>query len=102
MKSTDFNTKDAPDKIREMTTEEEILAFIEGDERKTVTDAANKKILELRGHKQGEQTGPITKDAADFKEGIQKTKAISDEPSARNYVTCEDVLKKMRDQGKEI
>lgn len=35
----------------------------------------------------------LTKDVADFKEGIQKTKS---------YVTCEDVLKKMRSEGKEI
>jgi histone H3/H4 len=112
MKSVDFNTKNAPEKITEMTTEEEILAFIEGDERKTVIDAANKKIAELRGPKQGEQTDPITKDAADFKEGIQKTKAVHDSRltnhesritnhASRSFISCEDVLKSMREKGIE-
>jgi len=112
MKSTDFNTKDGPAAILVMTTEDEILAFIAGDERKTVIDAANKKIAELRGPKQGEQASPMTKDASDFKEGIQKTKAVDRNPVSatdtedghgkRTVVTCEDVLKKMRDQGKKI
>lgn len=92
MKSVDFNTKDAPEKIADMLTEEEILAFIEGDERKTVIDAANKKIAELRGPKQGEDTGAITKNTADFKEGIQKTKGV---------ITCEDILEMRREQGLE-
>ena len=92
-KSTDFNTKDGPEFISVMKDEAEILAFIEGDERKTVIDAANKKIAELRGPKQGEQTGPITQKTAEFKGGVEGTKS---------FVTCEDVLKKMRAQGKEI
>ena len=93
MKSVDFNTKIASEKIAEITTEEKILAFIEGDDRKTVADAALKKLNELNGPKQGEQTGPITKDADDFKKGIQKTKS---------FVTCEDVLEKMRAKGRDI
>ena len=43
--------------------------------------------------KQGEVKDAITKDAADFKEGVQKTKS---------YVTCEDVIEKMRKEGKKI
>lgn len=94
MKSTDFNTKDAPEKIAEMTTGEEILAFIDGDERKTVTDAAQKKIAELRGPKQGQETDAMTKKTSDFKgSGVE---------GAKGYVTCEDVLESMRKKGRQI
>jgi hypothetical protein len=54
------------------------------------TDVKQDEVKEKT--KQG-KTGKITKDASDFKTGIQKTKS---------YVTCEDVLEKMRSQGKEI
>ena len=112
MKSTDFNTKDAPEKIAEMTTEEEILAFIDGDERKTVTDAAQKKIAELRGPKQGED-GPITKKTSDFKAGVEGTKDVNRDSDplsvtdtenghGKRVVTCEDVLESMRKKGRQI
>jgi hypothetical protein len=42
MKSTDFNAKDAIKEIKEMTSAEEVQAFIEGEERKSVLDAAEK------------------------------------------------------------
>jgi len=93
MKSNDMNVKDAQIKIAEMISAEEINAFIAGDERKTVLDAAAAKIKELAGLKQGEQAGPITKDTHDFKDGVQKTKS---------FVTCEDVIDKMRKEGKKI
>ncbi len=91
MKSIDLNVKDAQIKIAELSTAEEIQSFIEGDDRKTVTDAAEKRIHELKGPKQGE-TGKITKDAGDFKEGIQKTKSV---------ITCGDVLASLRGKGLE-
>ncbi|OGO13273.1 MAG: hypothetical protein A2Y53_00885 [Chloroflexi bacterium RBG_16_47_49] len=93
MPSKDLNIKDAQIKIAEMTSAEEINAFIVGDERKTVLDAAETKIKELKGLKQGEQADAITKDSHDFKEGIQKTKS---------FVTCEDVIEKMRKEGRKI
>lgn len=78
-----------------MKTSGEISAFIEGDNRKTVINAADerRKALPPSQPKEGEVKGPITKDADDFKGGIQKTKS---------HVTCEDVLKKMRAEGKKI
>lgn len=114
MKSTDYNTKDGPEFIVAMTTVEEILAFIEGDERKTVIDAANKRIAEIRGPKQGEQNDPITQKTSDFKaSGVEGTKSdssslttdhssLSFPHSPRSYVTCEDVLENMRAKGKNI
>jgi hypothetical protein len=44
MKSLDVNVNDATIVISEMTTAEEIEAYIEGDSRKTVTDAADKRL----------------------------------------------------------
>ena len=91
-KSTEVSATDALIKICELTSPEEVLAFIDGDDRKTVTSAAEKRLGELNGKKEG-QTGTITKTAADFKKGVQKTKS---------YITCEDVLKKQRDEGEEV
>ena len=42
MKSTDFNAKDAIKTLKEMSDAEEVQAFIEGEERKSVLDAAGK------------------------------------------------------------
>jgi len=71
MKSTEMNVRDAQIKIAEMTDPEEIRSFISGDERKTVIDAAHKRIIEMMGKpasggKAGE-TGPITETKADMK-----------------------------------
>jgi len=110
MQSTDMNVRDASEKISEMSDVNDILIFIAGDERKTVIDAADKKIAELRGPKQGEQTDSITRPAADFKDGIQATKAVDpslnpgtlESLNPRTYVTCEDVLKRLRAKGVKI
>jgi hypothetical protein len=110
MQSTDMNTRDASEKISEMTNINDITIFIAGDERKTVIDAADKKIAELRGPKQGEQADPITRPAADFKDGIQATKDAGsplnpgtlESLNPRSYVTCEDVLKRLRAKGVKI
>lgn len=91
--STDMNVKDALARITEMNDPVAIQIFVTGDERKTVLDVAHKRVQELRGAKQGEQTGAITQPAADFKEGVQGTKG---------YVTCEDVLEKLRAKGMKI
>ena len=47
MKSTEMNVRDAQVKVAEMTDPEEIRSFISGDERKTVIDAAHKRIIEM-------------------------------------------------------
>lgn len=93
-KSTDINAKDAAIKVIEMESVDDILAYIEGDERKVVLGAADKWLRELghEGLKQGE-TGAITQEAGDFKEGVQATK---------DYVTGEDVLRKLRAKGTKI
>jgi len=109
MQSTDMNVRDASEKISEMTNINDITIFIAGDERKTVIDVADRKIAELRGPKQGEQTDSITQPASDFKDGIQATKdsgPLNPVPleslNPRTYVTCEDVLKLLRAKGVKI
>jgi hypothetical protein len=92
MPSLDMNVRDAAIKISEMASAEEINAFIEGDERKTVLDAAGAKMKELTS-KQGEVKETITKDTHDFREGVQKTK---------NYITGEDVINNLRAKGVKI
>jgi len=97
MKSTEMNVRDAQITIAEMMDPEEIRSFISGDERKTVIDAAHKRIIEMMG-KPGE-TGPITETKSDFKDGVQGVK--SDTPHSgiripKSYVTCENVLKNLR------
>jgi hypothetical protein len=90
--SNDYSAEEAIRRIEKMEIEKELLTFTAGEERKTVVAAAETRLAELRP-KQGEQKGPITQETSDFKEGIQ---------GAKNYVTCEDVIKKMREQGKKI
>ena len=117
MKSTEMNVRAVQIKIAEMMDSEEIRSFISGDERKTVIDAAHKRIIEMMGKpasvgKAGE-TGPITGTKSDFKEGVQRTKCDdqnppSDSPLTKGgdrgvmekfYITCEDVLKNLRVKG---
>ena len=117
--SNDYRAEDAISRIGTMKNIEEIKNFIEGEERKTVVSAAEARIKELSdaSQKQGEQKEPITQRTDDFKEGIQRTKSgigdqglgVSEETNPqppvaipRSYVTCEDVIKKMREQGKKI
>jgi hypothetical protein len=97
-KSKDVSIREAQERLPQMETAEEVLSFIEGEERKTVLRPADARLKEL-GHeglklpsKQGE-TDAVTEEAADFREGVQKEKA---------HVTCEDVLRKMRAEGKKI
>lgn len=47
MKSTEMNANDAVIKIEEMETPAEITAFTDGDERKTVLNAANARLKVL-------------------------------------------------------
>lgn len=101
MNSIGMNLRAVSEKISEMTNVNDITIFIAGDERKTVIDAADKKIAELRGLKQGEQTDSITQTSSDFKEGIQATKD-SEPLNPRTYITCEDVLKRLRAEGVKI
>ena len=50
--------------------------------------------------KQGEQSDPITKQVADFKEGVQGVKDVKSE--LKKHVTIEDVLANMRADGKVV
>ncbi len=88
MKSKDLNVNDARIKIAEINSREEIDAFMEGEERKTIIDAALKRAEELKGPKQGE-VKKITEVKDDFKQGIQRTKII----------TCEDIARDLRERG---
>lgn len=92
----DYLADEAIERIREMTSEDEVLAFIEGDERKTVNHEAKEWIEKLRkiSPKEGQVAGKITDDTKDFKgPGVQGKK---------NYVTCEDVIKSLRGKGVKI
>ena len=89
MKSTEMNVNNAGIKIAEMESADDITAFIEGDERKTVIDAAMKRKKELTP-KEG-QSDRMTRDSNGFKKDIQREK-----------VTGEDVIKKLRDKGYKI
>jgi hypothetical protein len=133
--SRDLKADEAISMFDALATIGEVDAFIEGDERKTVINAAEerRKALTPSMPKGGEVKGPITEEASDFKAGIQRTKdfvtggdiiggidkvdlkkseALALEASARaeksvqtkpeGVVTCEDVLRKMRAEGKEI
>ncbi|MEW6115654.1 MAG: hypothetical protein AB1553_01980 [Nitrospirota bacterium] len=91
-KSKEMKGEEALAEIKNMKNPDFIRAFIEGDTRKTVTDAAEAAIKRLTQPKDGE-VDKITEETADFKDGIQATKS---------YVTCEDVIKKMREEGVAI
>jgi hypothetical protein len=104
----EMNVRNAQIKIAEMTEPEGIRSFVSGDERKTVIDAAHKRIIELIG-KSGE-TGPITEARNDFKVGVQGVKSTDNTdgevpepiPVAKSYVTCEDALKNLRAKGYKV
>lgn len=55
--SIEVNVKEAVEKIRSLPSPEEVSAFVQGDERKTVVDAAQARIKELQAPKQGEVEG---------------------------------------------
>ena len=90
MKSRDLNAKDAVRQIAGIATDEEISEFMEGEDRKSVIECAQKRLQELQP-KQG-QTDEMTRQSADFKQGLQRTKCL----------TCEDVIKDLRQRGKKI
>jgi hypothetical protein len=93
--ATTMKAEEAIARIGTFATKEAIEAFMVDEDRKTIIAAATDKLASLQSGKPkaGEQKGPITKDAADFKEGVQKTKS---------YITGEDVIEKMRKEGKKI
>lgn len=93
MKSTEVNITQAKAALLELNTFEDITAYIEGEERKTVIEAADKRLKNIMAPKQGEQAEPITKTTDDFKTGVQKTKS---------YITCEDVLVNLRENGYRV
>jgi hypothetical protein len=95
MKSTTMTAQEAIEAIGAMKSQEEISSFIEGEDRKTVINAAEerRKALPPSQPKEGEVKGPITQRTSDFKGGVQ---------GAKTYVTCDDVLKAMRSKGKKI
>jgi hypothetical protein len=85
--------------IREIETEKELRAFIKGESREALLDAAEYRINVLRP-KQG-QTGPITQKTEEFKGGIEGTKEVEsvqgdvvDGP--KDYITIEDVLARQK------
>jgi hypothetical protein len=104
--STTMTAQEAIEEISKMKNPEEISAFIENEDRKTVINAADERRKALTpSSKDGEVKGPITRDTQDFKDGVQKTKDADPKsrvPSSRSYVTCDDVIKKMRAEGKKI
>jgi hypothetical protein len=99
IKSTDLKADEAIQMVGALLTADEVSDFIGGEKRKTVIDAAEERLKALvilpgaassAPTKQGEQAGPITQSTSDFKAGVQRTKS---------YVTCEDVLERMRSEG---
>lgn len=129
MKSKNMNEVDSIKRIKKINSIEKIDSFIEGDDRTSILDAAEKQKKRLNGSnssngsiesapKQGEQPGPITQKTSDFKEGIEGTKkaGIGDQElgvgketnpqppttDTRSYITGEDVIKTLREKGKKI
>jgi hypothetical protein len=95
--STEFNTKDASDMIREMTAIDYVEAFISGDDRKTIIEVAEKRKSDLRflgeKPKEGETKGPITQPVDSFKTGVQATKSS---------ISGEDIVAILRAKGHKI
>lgn len=100
-RSLNFNSKDAIIAVTELSTEAEIAAYTKDDHRKTVIEAANRRLKELgsshvlvpapepeRSHKT-EQTGKLTETKDTPSGGVKGTKAL----------TCEDVLRKQNQAG---
>lgn len=93
MVSINDKAVDAVGAILEMTDIVEISNYIAGDKRATIIEAAKNRIEDLtRPPKQGE-IKKITQSTSDFKDGVQRTKGA---------VTCEDVIKGLRDRGRKI
>jgi len=94
-RSVDMKADDAKIAILELDTPDEVLAFIDGEDRKTVLKIADERLKEL-GHdglKDGQDT-KITDDSKDFKgPGVEGKK---------DYVSGEDVLRQLRAKGVKI
>ncbi len=75
------NKKEAVAAAEALAAAEEIIAFVDGDDRYEVIAAAEVRLQELEagknedsGRKQGQETGRITRTTDDFKTGVQGTK----------------------------
>jgi len=82
--------------IQAIETEKDLRAFIKGESREPMLDAAQFRINALRP-KQGEQLGPITQKTSEFKVGIDGTKDVSDTPhfalrTPHSVVTGHDII----------
>jgi hypothetical protein len=86
------NAKDANVDLMKLDTEEAVNAFIEGDTRKTVKEAAAKHIKKLTAPKVG-RTEEIGQKTEDFKDGITGEKSVT---------TCADILPSLREKGMKI
>lgn len=96
-KSEELTVIEARDRIKELNSEEEILEFVDGDGRIGVIRAVNKRLSELSDSrpKQGQVT-KFTDSSRDFKgPGVEGKKE-------KGYVTCEDVIKTLRQKGVKI
>lgn len=81
----------------------ELQAFIKGERREALLDVAVFRLNVLKSaiEKQGEQTGPFTKETHEFKgSGVEGTKGLPDKP--KPYLTIEDVLAAQRKAGRKI
>ncbi len=104
MKSKDIKkAEDAIKAVKGISECEDVTAFVEGDTRKTVQDAAEARLKEL--HKAGEnkagETDKITDNDKDFKgTGVGgKKSAKAEPPKEKNYVTGADHIKDMGPRG---
>jgi len=104
-KSRDLSIIEAREALLKLGTNDEIIAFIEGDERKAILKLVLHMIDKTgkERFKQG-QTGKITEiatgDDTEFRgSGIEGKKQQEKE---KGYVTCEDVIEKMRHRGVKI
>ncbi len=91
-----MNSKDIVDEIaaenaiKAIEDPKELQMFIKGEQREGLLDVAAFRLNVLKNQtKQGEQPGPITQPTADFKTGIQGTKA---ETTEARPVTGNDVV----------
>jgi hypothetical protein len=76
--------------IQAIETEKDLRAFIKGESRESLLDAAQFRINALRP-KQGEQSGPITQKTQEFKVGIEGTKGVYTH-NPRNVITGHDII----------
>jgi hypothetical protein len=92
VKSRDLKVEEAILEIIGASNSDDIRDFTEGDNRKVIISTAEAMIKRLETTKEGE-VDSITQATSDFKEGVQATKS---------HITGEDVIKRMRAEGKKI